>query len=88
MDWVPKSIEQLRLLIGEHEFAAGFCVALFFITIMRQFFFRSSERVLQQMIDELRKKCKNLETALRNEQSRVKACHQKLAEQTNQVKEV
>jgi len=87
MDWVPESIKEIRLLIDTHEFAGGIPLALVFIAFMRHYFFRSSERVLQQMNDELKRKCKDLEKALRQEQDRVQACHKELEAQQKLEKE-
>ena len=87
MGWLPQTIEQLRYFVKENGFVAGFCVALFFITMMRRYLFKSSEHVLQQMNNELNKECKRLENALKQEQKRVTACHREIEILKTQIAE-
>ena len=78
MGWLPQTINAFKDLISAHEFAGGVIFASLFIGALRRYFFRSSERVLEQTISELRKKCSKLEKALEKEQQRVRQCHEQL----------
>lgn len=79
MNWIPQTLEQLRFLIGENEFAAGFIVACIIFIIGRKTFLKSpEEKTVDNFINALKEQLQKLQTELNTEKRRNSKCHEKL----------